>query len=390
MAFIKDKPWICSAPYTGLTISPTGDIVLCCASDEFPMAHISEIDRLDEFYNSYVMHDVRNIFKQKLSAQTFPSCQVCWKAKKNGYNSRFDQLQKYVYKYEPNDAALKRIRFLEFTTSNICNQTCSTCSGKFSSKWAPYEKMAVEYGHHWRDQNHRFATESYRMSKEDINKILHILPHLEHLVIKGGEPFADRNNFEVLKELNRVNDDCMVRVCSNFITIGKSMLQLFEKDRPYRMTASIDGINDVYEWIRSTLFHKTVLTMQNFYNTTGIKMNIAITISLYNFFNLREIIDYFEPREYVSDISFTLVTYPHYCSPTMLPQSVIDETVSEFSNMQHGHMDNLLNIKSQHGSKKWKEEFEHIEPWIEYVNNMRGFDIRDKVPQLIDIKESYY
>jgi len=74
----------------------------------------------------------------------------------------------------------------------------------------------------------------------------------------------------------------------------------------------------------------------------------------------------------------------------MLPQSVIDETVSEFSNMQHGHMDNLLNIKSQHGSKKWKEEFEHIEPWIEYVNNMRGFDIRDKVPQLIDIKESYY
>ena len=119
-------------------------------------------------------------------------------------------------------------------------------------------------------------------------------------------------------------------------------------------------------------------------------MNIAITISLYNFFNLREIIDYFEPREYVSDISFTLVTYPHYCSPTMLPQSVIDETVSEFSNMQHGHMDNLLNIKSQHGSKKWKEEFEHIEPWIEYVNNMRGFDIRDKVPQLIDIKESYY
>ena len=63
---------------------------------------------------------------------------------------------------------------------------CVTCSGKYSSKWAPYEENSIFD----RNENHKFHTSLYKMNDKDVEKILKIIPGLEHLTIKGGEPFA--------------------------------------------------------------------------------------------------------------------------------------------------------------------------------------------------------
>ena len=67
---------------------------------------------------------------------------------------------------------------------------CVTCSGKYSSKWAPYEQQAIDVGLKWRNENHKFHTEIYKMTDNDVDKILKIVPHLQHLTIKGGEPLS--------------------------------------------------------------------------------------------------------------------------------------------------------------------------------------------------------
>ena len=46
----------CLVPDTGITISPIGDVVLCCASDETAVGHISDIDNVTDFFNSDVLN----------------------------------------------------------------------------------------------------------------------------------------------------------------------------------------------------------------------------------------------------------------------------------------------------------------------------------------------
>ena len=58
----------------GLTINPDGGIVLCCVSSQNKLAHISEIDDLNQFYNSSLFNYIREKMKSALleSKATLP------------------------------------------------------------------------------------------------------------------------------------------------------------------------------------------------------------------------------------------------------------------------------------------------------------------------------
>ena len=204
----------CMVPDTGITINPIGELVLCCAGDNVAIGHIKDIENVSDFFNSNVYNDLRKKFKLK----QFPEqCNVCKVHYEAGRIARFDSYNRFNFPTYQQDITSKviPIRFLEITTSNICNQMCVTCSGKYSSKWAPYEQQAVDVGLTWRNENHKFHTEMYKMTDNDVDKILEIVPNLQHLTIKGGEPFADQNNIKILKLLGETNPKCRVEICTN-------------------------------------------------------------------------------------------------------------------------------------------------------------------------------
>ena len=212
-------------PETGLTINPIGEIVLCCAGDNVAVEHIKNIDNITEFFNSDIYDNLRERFKLKDFPEQCNVCKVHWEA---GRIARFDSYNRFNFPTYKKDIASETIpiRFLEITTSNICNQMCVTCSGKYSSKWAPYEQEAVDIGLHWRNENHKFHTKQYKMTDDDVNKVLDIVPHLQHLTIKGGEPFADPNNIKILQKLADTNPKCRVEICTNFQLVTKSVIEL--------------------------------------------------------------------------------------------------------------------------------------------------------------------
>ena len=151
----------CLVPETGLTISPLGEIVLCCASDHVHIGHIKDIEDIEEFFHSDVYNDIRQNFRN----EKFPvQCKVCVHHAEAGRAARFNAYNRYEF----SETGLK---FLEVSTSNICNQMCVTCSGKYSSKWAPYEQHAIDVGKRFRNENHKFHTSMYKMNEKDIQKI---------------------------------------------------------------------------------------------------------------------------------------------------------------------------------------------------------------------------
>jgi organic radical activating enzyme len=312
-------------PETGLTINPIGEIVLCCAGDNVAVEHIKNIDNITEFFNSDIYDNLRERFKLKDFPEQCNVCKVHWEA---GRIARFDSYNRFNFPTYKEDIASETIpiRFLEITTSNICNQMCVTCSGKYSSKWAPYEQEAVDIGLHWRNENHKFHTKQYKMTDDDVNKVLDIVPHLQHLTIKGGEPFADPNNIKILQKLADTNPKCRVEICTNFQLVTKSVIELLHKIDEVHIQASIDGVGSLYNWIRGGNFEKTVNNINRYYEYAKRKIVIVSTVSIYNWMHLPELIDYWKDIEGVARISMAnIVTFPMYCSPLYLPVEQIRE-----------------------------------------------------------------
>lgn len=299
----------CLVPETGLTISPLGEIVLCCAGDSVALGHIKDIEDLNDFFYSDVYNQIRNKFKER----EFPiQCKVCVNHYEEGRAARFDAYNRYEF-------LEKGLKFLEVSTSNICNQMCVTCSGKYSSKWAPYEQYAVDIGKRFRNENHKFHTSIYKMNDKDVEKILKIIPGLEHLTIKGGEPFADPNNIKILECVADTNPKCKVQISTNFQLVTDKVIKLLHRIHYVNIQASIDGTHELYNWIRGGNFDKTVENINRYHEYAGRHVIVFGTISIYNWMHMPELIDYWKNIKGVPRINLgNLVTYPQYCSPINL------------------------------------------------------------------------
>tara|TARA_B100001778_G_C18605266_1_gene639444 strand:- start:8676 stop:9881 length:1206 start_codon:yes stop_codon:yes gene_type:complete len=327
----------CLVPDTGITINPIGELVLCCAGDHVPVGHIKDIDDVSDFFNSSVYNDLRKKFKLK----EFPDqCDVCKVHYEAGRIARFDSYNKFSFPTYEQDISSKTIpiRYLEITTSNICNQMCVTCSGKYSSKWAPYEQHAIDVGLNWRNENHKFHTEIYKMTDNDVDKILKIVPHLQHLTIKGGEPFADPNNIKILKLLGETNPKCRVEICTNFQLVTNTVIDLLHKIEEVHIQASIDGTYALYDWIRGGNFEKTINNINRYHAVEGRHVIPVICISIYNWMNIVELLDFFKTVKGTPSIDLAnLVTFPKYCSPLYLYPRHIKEGLDKFYNYLNGY-----------------------------------------------------
>lgn len=397
----------CMVPETGITINPIGELVLCCAGDNTALAHIQDVPNLTEFFNGEIYNKLRQDFKDKNFP---PQCDVCWRHWDAGRIARFDSYNRFIFPtYEEDKAApVTPIRFLEITTSNICNQMCVTCSGKYSSKWAPYEKMAVESGLTWRDENHKFHTKMYKMTKEDVDKVLDLVPHLQHLTIKGGEPFADPNNILILKKLAETNPTCRVEICTNFQLVTDYVIELLHQINEVHIQASIDGVYEMYDWIRGGNFQRTVNNIKRYHEYAGRKVIVVSTVSVYNWMHLPELIDYFIDVPGVPRVSMAnLVTFPKYCSPNFLTvqhqeegkKKLFDYLESKFTQVaeyywRHDKLDlsntnNVLSVEPDFDPYKSIPEIQkRMIDWIDFclVARENNEDIYELAPYLKEYK----
>jgi MoaA/NifB/PqqE/SkfB family radical SAM enzyme len=320
----------CMVPDTGITISPIGDIVLCCAADNVSLGHIKDVDNLTDFFNSDVYQQLRKEFsKGKFREQ----CSTCINHAAAGRIARFQAYNRFNFPTYEDDLTsnIIPIRFLEITTSNICNQMCVTCSGKYSSKWAPYEQEALDAGLTWRKQNHKFFTEIYKMSSKDVDKVLDLVPHLQHLTIKGGEPFADPNNIKILRKIADTNPNCRVEICTNFQLVTNTVIEILHKINEVHIQASIDAVGPLYNWIRGGDFKKTVNNINRYHAVSGRKVVIVSTVSIYNWMDLDKLIDYWHDVPGVDRISMAnMVTFPRYCSPLHIYEHHIKQGLDKF------------------------------------------------------------
>lgn len=393
----KRKPTICKFPFSGVTINPDGNMVTCCGAPHVSLGHISKEKSLTDFINGESQGLIRDEFKKG----KWPSpCYNCERNREKGKPALVDFMGERLPWSDDNFRNDKYdVKYLEFTPSNACNASCVTCGSKFSSKWMAIDKEAVEQGLGFREEGTRFAKNNYSMTDEDYDKILQIVPTVEQLMLKGGEPFADKRNLKLLEKIKKEKLECQINLITNLSMMSDQILDLIKDIKKLHLGVSIDGIGKQYNWIRSTEFDDVVAKINKYHSTTNRKLDIIITLSIYNFFNIEDAIKYFTQMKSVGRINILTATTPLYVSPAMIPQHMLDrfnkkhaESIWCANNPKVDRKESLWSWIS-HETLEDKTYFlknkDRVFQWVDFLNQKRGFKIESLVPELLEIKEYY-
>jgi len=346
----------CHHPWEGMTINPQGYIIHCC---ETPKRYITHIDKVSSLTDTFNNHPSFKKFRESIPA----SCLRCFVREEKGIATA---MSSPALPTEFNG----KIRSLEYTMSNMCNATCSMCTSYFSSSWYKYDKKDPP---------------SF-LSDSAFNKILDIIPDIEHLTIKGGEPFLDKRNLAVLKKFLESSDGKV-----DIITNGSLMTDDCFDTRVH-LGFSVDGTYDVYKWIRSTDWDTVINNAKRFYDATGKGVSIESCISLHNYFHVEQFYDFFVGKPYIYRINQNhFVDSPSknsiHCLPDDLLISQRDKNlkiIEKYLNNPQVCTNNYSVMKSirpredRDGVYTKENAFNHID----FINSIRGFDLLDHVPEL--------
>ena len=350
----------CPHPWEGITINPQGYITPCCM---LPNKHAAHIDDVTSLTDTYVNHPFFIEYRNSIPK----ACSYCYEQEAKGvWTAKNTTPLSGSYN--------KNIRYLEYTMSNLCNATCSMCGPYFSSSWVAHDK--------------KYSVST--LSESAFKKILDVLPYVQHLVIKGGEPFLDKKNLIVLEKFLRESTG---RV--DIITNG-SLINEVCFDSRVHLAFSIDGTHDVYRWIRSTDWDTVIDNAKKFYDATGKGVSVESCISLHNFFHVEEYYNFFIDAPYVMTINQNhFADIPRKCSIHCLPDDILMDQkdknlriIDKYKNNPKINSNNYLTMDSikprvdSTGKCTKENAFKHID----YINGIRGFDLLDHVPELKEWK----
>lgn len=370
----------CKIPHNALTIQPNGDLSVCCGAERtWNFGHISTVEDIEKAWlESSDVNDLRNDVEPLVT----DVCGNCISNAKAGARNTW---------YHSNiiGTSLKsrlshntgKITFLELTPSNICNQTCVTCSSYYSSKWAPIEREMDDMGldlSEWKDVGslgfNDYGVKPYFMRDEDVAKIMPLLPHLELIVIKGGEPFADDNNYRILEELLKVNSKCSISICTNLSKLPQKYLDLFkDKDNLFDFSVSMDGVGETYEWVRSTPFDQTLNNILRV-RDSGInyRMNVNHRINIFNMYNLHDTLSFWSQNAKEYNVEFSQMGWvyePRYASPSALLG------IEELDNIIEGTGISRPNSPFDMTMEEMKMWRKRMRMFISFMNYKRDIDI---------------
>ena len=375
----------CYIPFHGFCIDPGGFLSYCCMDNVtanikantrrvYGQTHIEDVEDLQDWWETAYEPVWETYVKNEQKSLT--PCYRCFskdvmKGKRPVKASYDDNLQQGKIKWDF-DFSSPKVKFLEYTVSNICNQMCVMCSGRCSTQW-----------HDFDEQFGRQKGKLTRISNKSVQKIKKLVPNLNVIFVKGGEPFADTKNIEILEHVAETNPNCLINMTSNIQSISRKHFKILKKLKNLRIHASIDGVDEVYNWIRGGDFKKTVENAKKIYYECGHKIQPSTTVSIYNFFSLDKIVGYFNDKSYVKwQHCYNLVEWPKWSSVIHFPENIFKKTMTynknTLSKYQNITLGNLFEVENKFDQNVMNQS----KKYTETMNSIRGFNITDYVPEL--------
>ncbi len=309
----------------------TGDVRLCCNSLNGTILNGNQQLRvggqksLDFFTDSSHLNRIR---KSMLVGERPEECKRCWDMEKTGQTS-FRELanSEFVNTYQrlkSGDTSVS-LEYLNFDLGNKCNIACRMCTPVSSSLLA--KEVAAGEG--------QLSPHEVNLAKgvlektksffwfEDLDFWELLKPRLhevKRVYLIGGEPFIIPEHLKLLDLLieHGVPSETVISYNSNLSVFPERIFERWRKFKSVKVNASIDGTNQIYEYIRWPMkFDRIKGNLKQLIdeNLPNVHLSVHSTIQNLNVLNLTDLLDFF----YGMDILFIPVHHPSYLSISVMP-----------------------------------------------------------------------
>lgn len=396
-------------PFTGLATREDGAVKVCCRSA--PVGFIQN-QTLEEIWNNDTMREVR---RQVLSGERPEVCKPCFDLEDQGVESlrqrhingvipeaRINLYPSAISKMQDDYTMPFEFPTMEIKLNNLCNLRCRMCNPLDSTSWSDWSKIEEFY---IKENNYLvpvvndlgLKTSRYICPFDDTDNWWHsfekLLPHFRRVEFAGGEPLMDPQHYKILDMLKPYAKNIEIKYATNATTLGIKGGRTIHDYWPYfksvAVNVSIDGIHDVYNYIRSnaefTEVEKNIKEIKSLPNISRVVG--AFTAQAGNILQAAECIDYFINE---MDIVFYShrVSYPNCLSAQVLPkelkQLAIERLQSVDSRLWTFNKINQNPLLEKVTRQQIKDNINYLQAkdqnhlWNDFVNFNRNLDLSRK------------
>ena len=243
----------CMIPWIHMHAFPDGRAYPCCLGDDrHPIGNFKQ-DSMETVWNQDAYKTMR---KNMLEEKSCKECSKCYEQEASGFVSMRNSTNKNfgqhiaIVDQTKQDGQFDdfKLRYYDIRFSNLCNFTCRTCGGWFSSSWYTEEEQL--YG----KRNYPKIMFAGRDEHDMWNQLQEHIPYLEQVYFAGGEPLMMEEHFWILKELvAREMFDVKLIYNTNFSRLhlkDDNVLDYWRLFKNVSVGASLDGMSAHGEYIR--------------------------------------------------------------------------------------------------------------------------------------------
>jgi hypothetical protein len=411
----------CTIPWSSIEINNLGYFRVCCVSNSVNdnqgigkdsngrWMHVLEHDILDSL-NSDLHQSIRNA---QLQGKDHSNCKTCQLRDRVSNEEKMSRGRRLFHSVELNRLTGNKFPMWENVTAdpelwrkgpvsldlklgNLCNLTCAHCDPINSSQWvdlwaefySSFENGASQkIGNLPRinfakKQNGKFeiAETNWVQDQRWHEQFKKISKQLAHIYVTGGEPMLVPWHGEMLDYLisENLSQNIVLEYDSNFTAINNNIVEKFKNFKSVVVRVSLDGIEDVYEWIRWP--GKWEKVKQNILENKSIVKEVTGCIMPYNAWNLVE----FEKWVLLNNLRSTwrFIITPSHLNLRVFPKKMKEELIELYRSLPTPECKKAANYLEQSFGEEDDAQVLNFIKWADFLSTNRKKDWRQLFPDL--------
>jgi len=335
----------CMHPFTGLATREDGAIKVCCRSH--PIGFIQD-NTLEEIWNG---DSIKRIRKSVLTNIRPPECEPCFRLEDQGVESlrqrhitgtipesRINLYPNALDALNDDYSMPFELPTMELKLNNLCNLKCRMCNPIDSTSWNDWNVVKKYYE---KENNFMFKiVEDLKLEQKPYldkftdnpawwSNLEKLLPYFRRVEFAGGEPLMDPTHYRILDMLKPYGHQIEIKYATNGTTLGinkgRTIHDYWPHFRSVAVNVSIDGIGDVYNYIRGNSdWEEVVSNIKEIQTIPNIKRIVgAVAVQVSNVLMLDKMIKLF--LDELGIVFYTnMVNYPNLLSAQVLPFDLKD------------------------------------------------------------------
>ena len=439
---IINSETFCFHPFLEISTRPNGTVEPCCYySEDWYMVvseKLSDTNSIDKFWNGPRFVDIR---KKLAAGESLEGCKVCYRdgsasmrvrsIKENINNREYLQLVKDTI--ENNGVANYLPKRFELKPNNLCNLKCVICNAydssqiekelrELDSKYGGIKAKGGRFFHIvsdtpgvWEGPVNQYELPNmlnldWANSGTMWKDLERILPNLHVLSFAGGEPTVNPVVHKILDYCvkNDYAKNISVFISSNFTNLNKKFFDLMPHFKKFELIASVDGIEQVQEYIRYPsnwdTIKKNFETARQYMKFPNVKIFVNITVNILNIFYLTDLLkfleqQYFEYPYYTEwPYNINLLYYPEELRIDWIPEEFRFAVIEKIIDFQNSSLvlkqfsdlkiktDLLINVLNNDADRyKIKEQLSILENFLSVLDEHRNVSFKDSIPWVHDM-----